>query len=63
MLHEMLDRPWVVHLRHIPRSKNVVADCLAKLIHSTLAHLTVMEVPPQSVRELLLRDSYLSGLH
>lgn len=63
MLHDMLVRPCVVHLRHIPLSQNAVADCLAKLVNSTMAQLTTMEVPSQSVRNLLLRDFHMLSLH
>lgn len=57
LVHGMLIRPWVVRIRHIPRTKNAIVDCLTKIVSHDLMWLTVLEDPPQVVRGLLLVDA------
>lgn len=61
LLHDLIVRPWVVHLQHIPRVQNMVVDALTRFVNPTMAHFNVMEEPPLSIRELLLKDVNLSG--
>lgn len=63
LLHGMLIRPWVVRLCYIPGTQNAMMDCLAEIVNLILLQFTLMEDPSQSIRELLLNDSNLSGLH
>lgn len=61
LLHDLMIHPWVVHLRHIPRVQNSVADASARLVNPTMTQFNVMEVPPLSIKDLFLEDFNLSG--
>lgn len=55
-IRSLLDRDWYIQLTHIPRSANDVADCLAGLGAASIYALTRLEVPPQEVNLILVRD-------
>ncbi|KAK9010241.1 hypothetical protein V6N11_036754 [Hibiscus sabdariffa] len=53
---KLIARPWIVHIRHINRSKNKVADTLAALSRDKAIDEEIFEKPPNEVMIELNRD-------
>ncbi|MBA0682342.1 hypothetical protein Goari_024069, partial [Gossypium aridum] len=56
LIYRLLNRNWKVHIRHIPRTHNKVADHLAKCTATSFMKQQLIEEPPHLVRDLILTD-------
>ncbi|KAK5837863.1 hypothetical protein PVK06_006590 [Gossypium arboreum] len=55
LIHGMMHQEWEIRLRHVLRSQNEVADCMAKMT-TRLASLQLFVAPPKTVKDVLLED-------
>ncbi|KAK5772743.1 hypothetical protein PVK06_049037 [Gossypium arboreum] len=55
-IHKMLHRNWKVHIRHVARAPNKVADFMAKYTATGFISIQVFFIPPQAVLSLIQKD-------
>ncbi|KAK8658441.1 hypothetical protein V6N13_036647 [Hibiscus sabdariffa] len=52
----LLDRPWLVHIRHIPRSQNLVADKVVALCRGFSFESMIFDLVPVELAELVRQE-------
>ncbi|MBA0638936.1 hypothetical protein Goklo_022001, partial [Gossypium klotzschianum] len=52
-IHQMACRGWKVCFRHVPKTHNIVADHMAKVLATRFTEIQVFEVPPIFARDLV----------
>ncbi|MBA0547710.1 hypothetical protein Golob_018856 [Gossypium lobatum] len=57
-IHQMVCRGWKVCFRHVPKTHNIVADHMAKVLATRFTKIQVFEVPPISARDLVQADYF-----
>ncbi|MBA0645520.1 hypothetical protein Goklo_013611 [Gossypium klotzschianum] len=57
-INQMMCRGWKVCFHHVPRTHNVVADYMTKVMATKFTEIQVFVVPPHFVRDLVQADYF-----